>query len=102
MLEDPEFEPEFYSKQIAMMQDRYAIIFKSWNINWEKYYTYVSEKLRNRQYWIWVFLCGLEKFVQEDGWKSTDRRTKLYRDADNRIIRIIGDSFKVEEYIKSL
>ena len=102
MLENPEFEPEFYSKQISMMENRYSKIFKNWGINWEKYYTEVRYELRNRQYWIWVYLCGLEKFIQESGWIADNRKSKQKKDAENRIRRIIGDSLKIEEYIRSL
>jgi hypothetical protein len=102
MLEDPEFEPEFYEYQIALMKERYLIIFKSWGINWKLYYEYVSEKLRHKQYWIWVYLCGFEKFIQGDGSIVQGRKTRIYKDADSRIRRIIGDSFKIEDYINSL
>lgn len=102
MLADPDFEPEFYENQILMIRKRYAQIFKSWNINWDAYFENISHRLRNNQYWIWVYLCGLEKFIQEDGYKSTNRKEKLEKDADARIGRIIGDSFKVIEYVKSL
>lgn len=102
MLEDPEFEPEFYDQQVAMMEERYAKIFKKWKLNWKSYYDNIRTKLRNNQYWIWVYLCGFEKFIQEEGYKSNKRVDRLKRDASERIRRIIGDNLKIEEYIKSL
>lgn len=102
MLENPEFEPEFYAEQISMMEKRYAKLFKSWKINWTSYYKEIQHALRHRQYWIWVYLCGFEKFVQDQGWNTDGRANRLRRDAKSRIKRIIGDSLKIEEYIKSL
>lgn len=102
MLEPPEFEEEFYEEQIAKMQERYAKIFSNWKLSWDKYYNYAAFKLKNKKYWIWIFLCGFEKFLKEQSSESNGRRQRLYKDADNRIYRIIGDSYKVEEYIRSL
>lgn len=102
MLEDPEFEPEFYANQISMMEIRYSKIFKSWGVNWESYYDKIQHSLRKRQYWIWVYLCGFEKFIQDHGWMTEGRKIRLKKDAEDRIRRIIGDSLKIEEYIKSL
>jgi len=102
MLGTPEFEPEFYSEQISIMEIRYSKIFKSWKINWDSYYKKIQHSLRNKQYWIWAYLCGFEKFIQEQGWNSDNRKNRLQKDAKQRIKRIIGDHFKIEEYIKSL
>ena len=102
MLEDPEFEPEFYQKQIDMMEQRYAKLFKKWHLSWTAYYGYVIEKLKAKQYWIWVFLCGFEKFVQEQGEIGAKRRSRLYKDADERIRRIIGDYNQIQDYVKHL
>ena len=101
-MQEPEFEPEFYAKQISMMEERYARIFQIWGVNWDGYYEQVCKKLRNRQYWIWIFLCGLETFVQNDAGKASDKKKRLVKDTKRRLRRIIGDSFEVEEYIKSL
>lgn len=102
MLEPPEFEPEFYEKQNAMMCTRYGKLFKRWHLSWEAYLDYASRKLRNDNYWLWVFLCGLEKFIQEQGDEEKGRRTRLYKDADERIRRIIGDSQKIKDYMRQL
>lgn len=101
-MQEPEFEPEFYAKQISMMEERYEKIFQAWDVNWGKYYTQVCKKLRNRQYWIWIFLCGLETFVQDDAGKTKGKKQRLVKDTIRRIRRIVGDSFRIEEYIKSL
>jgi len=102
MLEDPEFEPEFYAKQIAMMEQRYGKLLKKWGLSWDSYYNYVTDKLKHKPYWIWVYLCGFEKFVQEQGDEPKGRRSRLYKDADERIRRIIGDYFKIQDYVKTL
>ena len=65
MTDAPDFEPEFYENQIKMMEDRYSKLFKKWNLSWDSYYSHVIEKLRNKRYWIWCYLCGFEKFIQE-------------------------------------
>ena len=99
---NPEFPPEFYENQIKMMEYRYAIVFKKWNLSWESYHSYVVERLKNKQYWIWCYLCGFEKFVQEQGDIKKNRHKRLYKDADERIKRIVDDFFKVKEYVKNL
>lgn len=102
MLEEPEFEPEFYDTQINKMCDRYSKLFQKWGLSWKAYYEYVYYKLRGKQYWLWVYLCGFEKFVQEQGDERKGRHTRLYKDADQRVGRIIGDYFKIQDYIKTL
>lgn len=102
MIEKPEFEPEFYAKQIEQMANRYSKLFSKWNLSWKKYYDYVCYKLRDNQYWIWIFLCGFEKFIKEKSEESKGRRNRLYKDADMRIYRIIGNTYQIENYIRSL
>lgn len=99
---DSELEPAFYVDQILMMEERYEKIFKEWGVKWDKYYEKVKEKLRNQPYLIWVYLCGFEKFIQEEGWIRKKRKDRLKKDARERIKRVIGVSLKNEEYIKSL
>lgn len=102
MLSDPDYEPEFYKEQNEKMIERYSQLFKVWKVDWNKYFNYVKYKLKDKDYWLWSYLCGFEKFVQEDGWKEKDRNTRLYKDADSRIWRILGDYYKNQEYLKSL
>lgn len=102
MLQNPEFSEDFYEEQNQKMRDRYALIFKKWQLSWDKYFNYVSEKLKYNPYWIWVFLCGFERFLQKEGDEKTSRHKRLYKDADERIFRIRGDYFKIQDYIKSL
>lgn len=102
MVDQPEYEAEFYEHQIQMMINRYQEIFKNWKLSWGKYYSYVTEKLRNKTYWIWIYLCGFEKFIQEQGDEPISRKKRLYKDADERIWRIIGDFFKTQQYVNSL
>src|SRR6185437_12447941 len=101
-MQEPEFEPEFYAYQIKKMEERYAIVFGRWDLSWNKYYNYVKNKLKHRQYWIWICLCGFEKFIQEQGDIKQDRSERIYRDVDERIARIIGDELRNESYIRSL
>jgi hypothetical protein len=102
MLQNPEFEEDFYKDQNQKMQERYSAHFKKWNLSWDVYFSYVSEKLKHNTYWIWVFLCGFEKFLQNQSFEKESRRKRLYKDADERIFRIIGDYAKIQDYIKSL
>lgn len=101
-MDTPDYEPEFYENQIKMMEDRYSKLFKKWNLSWDAYHSYVIEKLRDKRYWVWCYLCGFEKFVQEQGDEERGRRNRLYKDADERIKRIVGDYFKIQDYVKSL
>lgn len=99
MLDSSEFETDFYLNQIKTMELRYSTIFKNWRVNWDKYYDYIKTKLQNKTYWIWSYLCGLEKFIQENNLPS---KNKLYKDADLRIYRIIGDYYKIQDYVNKL
>ena len=111
MLEEQEFEDEFYKEQIKMMEERYSKHFLKCKFrfkykervynkaSWKKYKEYICEKLKNNQYWIWVYYCGFEKFLQETKEPSCK---KLEADANERIARIIGDFYKVQSYVKSL
>lgn len=102
MIEEPEFEAEFYTNQIEQMKNRYSKLFSAWNLSWNKYYDHVCFRLRYNNYWIWIFLCGFEKFIKEQSSESKGRRNRIYKDAENRIYRIIGDTYKIQEYIRSL
>lgn len=93
---------EFYKKQNEQMVERYIIYFKKWGINWKEYYKFVINRLNNNDYWIWCFLCGFEKFLQEEGWKERGRKENLYKDAESRIWRIIGHFYKNKEYLRNL
>ena len=102
MVNPPEFESSFYEKQNQQMEERYSIYFKKWKINWKSYKTYIEKSLRFNSYWMWIYWVGFEKFLQEDSAVEKGRRNRLYKDADDRIARIIGDHFKIEGYLKSL
>ena len=101
-MDTPDFEPEFYENQIKIMEERYSKLFKKWNLSWDAYYNHIVEKLRNKRYWVWCYLCGFEKFVQEQGAENQGRHKRLYKDADERIKRIVGNYFKIQDYVKSL
>ena len=100
MIDKPDFEPEFYEEQIKMMEERYSKYFTKWKLSWNKYKKYVDVALRSDRYWIWVYYCGFEKFLQETNGRPAT--PVLYKDAEARIARIIGDSFKIKSYINTL
>lgn len=102
MLDSPEYEPEFYINQIDSMEKRYCIIFKKNKLSWKKYYKEVRELLQEKSYWIWVYLVGLEKFIQEEMSSCNTTWKQLEIDRISRVKRIIGDHFKVAEYVRSL
>lgn len=101
ILSEPDFEPEFYADQIKMMEERYSKIFKKWKMPWRSYYKEIKIALRKNQYWIWVYLCGFEKFIKENQ-ESEVTKTMLDKDSDARIKRIVGDQFRIKNYIDSL
>lgn len=98
----PEFEADFYEKQNLLMIKRYKIIFKKNKKNWNIYFKHAKKQLRNNIYWIWIFLCGLEKFLKENPDLSQVSQEKLNNDATQRIARIIGNYFKIKKFIDSL
>ena len=98
-------EIDFYKNQISLMEERYEILFRKNKISWNKYYDFALKRLNNNLYYIWIFLCGLETFIKAQHFETKDKSNltkNLYKDAENRIYRILGDSRKVDEYIKSL
>ena len=99
---EPEFEESFYKSQNSLMIQRYKAIFKNNNLNWIKYYKYVKKQLRDNVYWIWIFLCGVEKLLQDSKNLKNTSEKYIYEDANQRIARIIGDHFKVQRYLDSL
>lgn len=103
---EPDQDLDFYIQQNKIMEERYSVIFKKNDLSWKKYISNAYAKLGNNVYWMWIFLCGLETFLKSNNslkFKNKDLITKsLYKDAEDRIYRIIGDSKKNEEYIKSL
>jgi hypothetical protein len=101
MLASPEFEPEFYIEQNKKMIARYEKIFKKWRAGWTMYYKDVCKRLRNREYWLWNYLVGLEKFIQEQVDQKPSKEL-LEQDKNSRISRIVGDFYKTENYVKGL
>lgn len=103
MLQSPDYEPEFYEKQVIQMKDRFAKIFKGFKLPWKTYIKDVEKRLRGRTYWLWNYLIGLESFIQPYQ-KSGISPNKEYleKDKDSRISRIVGDFYKVEQYVKGL
>jgi len=101
MLDSPDFEPEFYDEQNRMMMERYVVVFKKWKIPWKTYVKDVEKRLRNRKYWLWSYLIGIEKFIQDMG-ENVPSKELVEKDKDSRISRIVGDFYKVEQYIRNL
>lgn len=102
MLSKPEFEPEFYEKQVELLTGRYSKLFKKWNISWNKYKNYIYSKLKYNTYWIWIFLCGFEKFIQEQTQDKFNLRARIYHDANTRIYLMLKDEISVQTYLRSL
>lgn len=97
------YDIDFYQTQIKQMEERYALQFKKWKLSWEKYHEYVKSHMSVKINWMWEFLCGFEKFLQQEATNTkVGRKERLYKDAKNRIARIIGNHYKIESYIKSL
>jgi hypothetical protein len=101
MLASPDFEEDFYIAQNKAMCERYAKRFKKWKTPWKPYIDDVRKRLRGRHYWLWSYLAGFEKFLQENQ-HSTPTQAALDTDKDGRISRIIGDFYKVENYVRQL
>jgi hypothetical protein len=101
MLDSPDFELEFYDEQNRMMMERYVVVFKKWKIPWKTYVKDVEKRLRNRKYWLWSYLIGIEKFIQDMG-ENVPSKELVEKDKDSRISRIVGDFYKVEQYIRNL
>jgi len=102
MSHTPEFELSFYENQNQLMINRYKIIFKEHKKNWRKYFSHAKKQLKNNVYWIWIFLCGFEKFLKENPNLSQVSENKLMEDCSQRIGRIIGNYYKIQKFIKSI
>jgi hypothetical protein len=87
------------------MEERYNILFKKAGLSWSNYISSAASRL-NSTYYLWIFMCGLETFLKANNnliMKDKKNLTKsLYKDAEDRIYRIIGDSKKIKDYIDSL
>ena len=101
MTDSPEHEPEFYINQIKLMKERYSVFFKKWGIKWQNYIDDVEYRLSDKKYWIWCFLVGFEAFIKKDSNKKRVSKA-LEFDKEDRIKRIIGDFYKVQEYVRNL
>ena len=101
MLQSPDYEPDFYLTQNEMMCRRYEQHFKRWGHRWRPYINDVRKRLREKPYWIWVFLTGFERFLQTKGHGEVTQKA-LEDDKEERIGRVIGDYFKVSSYVKGL
>lgn len=102
MLEKPEYDNEFYLNQNKMMELRYEKIFSNWKLSWKSYKNEAYNRLNNNIYWIWIFLCGFEKFIQSINPNKKPKRETIYKDMNDRIYRIIGDHYQVNKYISEL
>lgn len=101
MIDKPDFEPEFYEKQILQMKSRYESLFKKWKYSWKKYFTEIENGCRNKNYWIWCCLVGLEKTIRDcEGQRPS--LAFLEKDRSIRIQKVIGDFYKNETYVRDL
>lgn len=103
---EPDQSVDFYLQQNKIMEERYSALFRKNDLSWKKYMSNAHVRLGNNVYWMWIFLCGLDTFLKANSNLSFKNKgliiKSLYKDAEDRIYRIIGDSKKNEEYIKSL
>lgn len=103
---DPDQDIEFYIQQNNAMTQRYSVLFNKRKISWKNYIDVANKKLGNNIYFMWIFLCGLDTFLKANNNLDFENKKtlmkSLYKDAEERIYRIIGDSRKNEEYIRSL
>lgn len=100
----PEFEKEFYEKQIKEMSLRYEQVFKAWKMNWNKFYKFFSSKLDNNTFRIWIFLFGLEPIMKKCGFKpNKNEKIKFIQESSKkRIYQIIKDDEKIKFYLKNI
>lgn len=100
----PEFDKEYYEIQVKNMCQRYEQVFKAWKINWNKFYKFISGKLNNNTFRIWIFLFGLEPILKDCGFKP-DKKQKLefiQESSKKRIYQIIKDDEKMKFYLKNI
>jgi len=56
---------EFYKNHNTLMVEIYAKIAKKLGIIWDLYFEHAKVFLKNDDYKIWVFLCGVEETFKE-------------------------------------
>ncbi|MEI7486260.1 MAG: hypothetical protein WCJ72_02410 [Chryseobacterium sp.] len=100
----PEFDKEFYTTQVEQMCARYEKIFKIWKLNWIKFYNFVSSKLNNNTYRIWIFLFGLEPIIKSCNFKPSKKEKLdfLQENSKKRIYQIIKDDEKIKFFLKNI
>ena len=100
----PEFEKEYYDRQIILMCKRYKKIFFSWKINWNKFYKFVSLKLNENSYRMWIFFCGLDPILQECMMKSSknEKIEYLTETSKNRIYKITKEDGQIDFFLKNI
>jgi len=100
----PEFDKEYYDRQIIFMCKRYKKIFSLWKINWSKFYKFASLKLNENSYRVWIFLCGLDTILKDCAFKL-DKKEKIkfiQESSKNRIFQIIKEDDKIKFYLKNI
>lgn len=103
MIVPPEFDPDFYRQQNLYFVKIYGEQFRKWKLTWVPYYNKVRQRLRQNEYWIWVFLCGLKPFINEQDPKDRESLVKrLAEDARLRCWKITHPSDVIDEYIREL
>lgn len=97
MIEKQEYEIEFYVSQNDIMKKRYSISFKELKINWINFINWVENELEQNEYWIWIFLCGLEGRMKEKDFKKN-----IKQDSIRRFYNIKGELNKIKEYVRNI
>ena len=108
----PDYEIDFYIEQNKFMLARYEAIFKSYRLPWKTYISKVNFKLRNNQYFLWIFLCGLEPLLREIAearkcYKNLKLfqdyvKPKLAKDRNIRCYNIYQPFVKEQQYVQDL
>ena len=100
----PEFEPEYYLAQIDLMTERYSSVLKSWGMSWERFFDPVERRLSGRDYYKWVFLCGLDPVLREasllQGKKQ--RHEFLAESSRKRLMDICLDDDRLGFFLKNI
>lgn len=100
----PEFEKEYYDKQIILMSKRYKNMFHLQKLNWNSFLKYVKSKLNDNSYRLWIFLCGLDSVLKDCATKKTkaEKMKLLNASSKIRIFKITKDDEEIDFFLKNI
>lgn len=101
-MEKPDFEPEWYIRNNKLMAARYSKEFDKLNVSWDKFYREMRESLRENEYFIWIFLCGIPETIKTLRIRGIKKKSDfLYKVSEKRTLTIRGkDDLKL--YLRNL